>query len=93
MLKYIQRFHDKLYKKSFYKGYMITFDGLSEKPNFQDYQLKDIGVWMKKSGDHWLCTSKITNLDEFTQLFLEKTKLPSTKITIEERHFPSLTGM
>lgn len=93
MLKYIQRFYSKMANTAFHKGYKITFEGLSEEPNFKDYHLEDIGVWMKKSGDYWLCTSKITNLDKFTQLFLKKTKLSSTKITIEERHFPLLTGM
>ena len=93
MLKYIQNFFKKIHKTNFRKGYLIRFHDFTEEPDFKDYHLHEIGIWMKSSGEFWLCTSEITNTEKFTQLFLEKTALPPAKITIEEGHFPSLTGL
>lgn len=93
MLKMINRFYNKLYGKAFYKGYAIKFDGMENAPAFDSYKLADLGTWLTTSGKMWMCTSTITDPDEFAERFFALTRLSPTEVTIEERYFPSLTGM
>lgn len=91
MLKGMNRFYNKIAQLIYRKGYLIDFSRLEKNPTFDDYDLNDIGNWLSTKGDQWLCTSKITNKEEFAEDFFEKTQLPQEKIKIEEKYYPQLS--
>lgn len=70
------------------KGYVIGFDALNHNPDFENYNLENIGTWLTTTGEQWLCTSEITDKEEFMADFFELTTLPKEQITIEERFYP-----
>lgn len=92
-MKFINKFYKKIGKTAYRKGYMIDFQLMEEKPDFHSYQLNKIGDWLKTAGDHWICTSTITDKSEFEEYFFDETKLERSKVRIEERYFPSLVGI
>ena len=70
------------------KGYAINFESLNTKPDFNQYHLEELGTWLSTSGFQWLCTSEITDTEEFKKEFFEETDFSKEEVSIETRHYP-----
>lgn len=89
MLKTLKNFYINLIKLVYHKGYAIEFN-IENHPSFEEKKrfLNSIGTWLIKQDNMWLCTSKITNKEEFIKKFIRGTGISLDKFSIEERYYP-----
>lgn len=71
----------------YYGGYIVKFQELDVEPDFENYDLRDMGTWLLNKGDRWICLTELKK-EAFTEEFFHRTNLPRNQVTIEFKSHP-----
>lgn len=87
MLKALSRIVSKFYSFIYKQGYAVDLSHLETSPNFSEYHLEELGTWLSKRSEVWVCLSSLKQ-EEFKEFFFEMTHFPREEVSIKKRAFP-----
>ena len=86
MLRALNRMLKKFYSFIYKQGYAVDLSHLEVSPNFSEYHLEELGTWLSKRSEVWVCLSTLKE-EEFKESFFEMTHFLREEVSIKKRVF------